>query len=151
MSVNDINCEVTNTGEENSTLHAMFFRCSNILHRRVGRRASRQRVLKILLEHGAITQGELRRLLGVQAGSFSELAANMEKHGLIKREKDAKDRRRMILRLTEQGEEIARLPVGIGDAELFHALCPDEQRQLRVMLQKIIDAHLAWKRRTEQK
>ena len=134
-----------------SPLQAKFFQCSHILHRRVGKRASRQRVLKMLLADESLTQGELRKRLGIQAGSFSELAARMEKRGLIEREKDRSDRRRVILRLTEQGGIAAGQPNEIGDEELFHALTAEERETLQGMLQKIIDAHEAWKRREKLK
>ena len=132
--------------QDSNALYAMFFRCSHILHRRVGIRASRQRVLKLLHEHGALTQRELRERLGIQAGSFSELAARMEKRGLIKRERDVEDKRRIVLRLTDDGENAAGQSEEIGDEELFSALTAGEQEALRGILQKIIDAHLAWKR-----
>ena len=134
-----------------SPLQAMFFQCSHILHRRVGKRASRQRVLKMLLADESLTQGELRKRLGIQAGSFSELAARMEKRGMIQREKDTADRRRVVLRLTEQGRIAAGQPNEIGDEELFHALTVEERETLQGMLQKIIDAHEAWKRREKLK
>lgn len=134
-----------------SPLQAMFFQCSHILHRRVGRRASRQRVLNMLLADEALSQGELRKRLGIQAGSFSELAAGMEKRGLIERKKDPQDRRRVLLRLTEQGRIAAGQPNELGDEELFHALTPEERGTLQGMLQKIIDAHEAWKRREKLK
>lgn len=132
--------------QNSNALYAMFFRCSHILHRRVGIRASRQRVLKLLFDHGALTQRELQERLGIQAGSFSELATRMEKRGLIKRERDGEDRRRIVLRLTEEGEITAGQSEEIGDEELFCALTAEEQETLRGILQKIIDAHLAWKR-----
>lgn len=113
MNPKKMNREPCDICQNSNALYAMFFRCSHILHRRVGNRVSCRRVLKLLLEHGALTQHELQERLGIQAGSFSELAAKMEKKGLIKRERDVEDRRRIVLR-------------GI--------------------LQKIIDAHLAWKR-----
>lgn len=140
-------CQPCDSFQDSNTLHAMFFRCSHILRRRVGIRASRQRVLKLLLEHGALTQRELRERLGIQAGSFSELATRMEKRGLIKRERDVEDRRRIVLRLTEEGKTAAHQSEEIGDEELFSALTVEEQEALRRSLQKIIDAHLAWKRK----
>lgn len=147
MNPKDIHWAIQDIRQNSSALCAMFFQCSHILHRRVGNRVSRQRVLKILLEHGALTQCELQERLGIQAGSFSELAARMEKRGLIRREKDIEDRRRVVLRLTEDGEAAAGESDEIGDEKLFHALSAEEQEALRGMLQKIIDAHLSWKRK----
>lgn len=149
MNPDEMNREPQDTGQNGSALHAMLFQCSNILERRVGNRASRQRILKMLLKEGTLTQGELQERLGIQAGSFSELAMRMEKRGLIERAKDAEDRRRVVLRLTEHGTEVAGQPNEIGDEELFRALTAEEREVLRGILQKIIDAHLAGKRGKE--
>lgn len=149
MNPNEIDQGKCDVSFDSNALYAKFFQCSHILHRRVGRRASRQRVLKMLLENGTLTQSEVRRRLGIQAGSFSELAAKMEKKGLIVCEKDTNDRRRVVLRLTEHGKKVATEPNEIGDEELFHALTDEEKNELRGMLQKIIDAHIAWKRGNE--
>ena len=146
MSSKKMNWKPCDACQNSNALYAMFFRCSHILHRRVGNRISRQRVLQLLLEHGALTQRELQKHLGVQAGSFSELATKMEKKGLIKRERDVDDKRRIVLRLTEDGETVAGQSKEIRDEELFSALTAEEQEILRGILQKIIDAHLAWKR-----
>ena len=151
MHPNKENQDMCCIDQNHSPLQAKFFQCSHILHRRVGKRASRQRVLKMLLADESLTQGELRKRLGIQAGSFSELAARMEKRGLIEREKDMQDRRRVILRLTEQGRVAAGQPNEIGDEELFHALTVEERETLQGMLQKMIDAHEAWKRREKLK
>lgn len=132
--------------QDESALYALFFRCSHILHRRVGARASRQRVLSLLCRNGAMTQKEIQNALGIQAGSLSELAARLEERGFITREKDEQDRRRIVLRLTDAGREKAGMSEHVGDAELFCALSAEEQVQLRVMLEKIVEAHKAWKR-----
>ena len=148
MDPNNENKELCENCQDSNTLYGMFFRCSHILRRRVGNRVSRRRILKLLLEHGALTQCELQERLGIQAGSFSELAAKMEKRNLIKRERDVEDRRRIVLRLTEDGKTAAAQSEEIRDEELFSALTPEEQEALQGMLQKIIDAHLAWKRKS---
>lgn len=131
---------------DDSALYARFFRCSHILHRRMGARASRQRVLSLLRQNGAMTQKEIQDALGIQAGSLSELAARLEERGFVTREKDEQDRRRIVLRLTDAGRAQAAQSAQVGDAELFAALDADEQAALREMLDKIIEAHEAWKR-----
>ena len=132
---------------DESALYALFFRCSHILSRRVGIRVSRQRVLSLLLQRGEMSQRELRELLGIQAGSFSELAARLEERGFLTREQDPADRRRILLRLTEAGRERAVRDSEARDEELFCTLSQEEQAQLRTLLQKIADGHEAWKKR----
>lgn len=132
---------------DESALYALFFRCSHILSRRVGIRVSRQRVLSLLLQRGEMSQRELRELLGIQAGSFSELAGRLEERGFLTREKDPADKRRILLRLSEAGRDRAVRDSEARDEELFCALSAGEQEQLRVLLQKISDGHEAWKKR----
>ena len=132
---------------DESALYALFFRCSHILSRRVGIRVSRQRVLSLLSQRGEMPQRELREALGIQAGSFSELAGRLEERGFLTREKDPADRRRILLRITEAGRERAEKDSRARDQELFCALSEEEQAQLRMLLQKIADGHEAWKKR----
>lgn len=130
---------------DDSALYALFFRCSHILHRHMGARVSRQRMLSLLGRNGAMTQKELQHALGIQAGSLSELAARMEERGFITRERDERDKRRILLRLTDAGREKAKQGTQVGDAELFACLCAEEQAALQVILNKIVDAHNSWK------
>lgn len=133
------------------SLHGLFLQCSNIIARRIGGNASRRRIIALLDERGELTQRQLRELLGIQAGSLSELVSRMEKFGVITRAPDEKDRRRIVLRLTDLGRERAREPRPIGDDRLFAALTADERAQMRRMLQKIVDAHNKWKKEVDGK
>ncbi len=133
------------------SLHALFLQCSNIISRRLGGNASRRRIIALLAERGELTQRELQELLGIQAGSLSELVGRMEKFGTVVRAQDEKDRRRIVLTLTDLGRERAREPRVIGDEQLFAALTEEEREQMRGMLQKIVDAHLAWKKEADGK
>ena len=90
---------------------------------------------------------ELRELLGIQAGSVSELAGRLEERGFLTREQDPADRRRILLRLTQAGRERAEKDSRARDQELFCALSEEEQAELRRLLQKIADGHEAWKKR----
>lgn len=128
------------------SLYALFLRCSNIISRRIGGNASRRRIIALLDEHGALTQRDLRVMLGIQAGSLSELVTRMERFGVIERESDSRDKRRVVIRLTEEGRKRAAEPRTIGDDRLFAALTGQEQEQLRSMLMKIEEAHIRWRR-----
>ncbi len=133
------------------SLHELFLRCSNIISRRIGGNASRRRIVALLYERGELTQREIRKILGIQAGSLSELVSRMEKFGVLTREPDESDRRRTVLRLTEKGMERAREPREMTDECLFAALSGDERAELRVMLQKIDDAHTKWRKEADGK
>lgn len=78
-----------------------------------------------------MSQKELQDLLGIQAGSMSEIAAKLEDKGLITRVRSEGDRRKVSLSITEQG----RVRVAQSDeahilrrrAELFAVLTPGER------------------------
>lgn len=133
------------------SLHGLFLQCSNIITRRIGGNASRRRIIALLNERGELTQRELQSLLGIQAGSLSELVSRMEKFGVITRAPDEKDRRRIVLRLTDLGRERAREPREMTDERLFAALTEEERETLGAMLRKIVDAHLKWRREVDGK
>ena len=95
-------------------------------------------------------QKELQDLLGIQAGSMSEIAAKLEDKGLITRVRSEDDRRKVSLSITEQG----RAWVAQRDeahilrrrAELFSALTPEERGTLEHLLDKL---SADWARRLE--
>lgn len=137
--------------EDEGTLHGLFLKCSNIISRRMGGNASRRRIIALLDEHGALTQRQLQELLGIQAGSLSELVVRMERFGVITRRTDEADRRRIVLELTPLGKARALEPRVMDDDRLFAALTAEEREELRRILQKIDDAHTRWRQEADGK
>ena len=105
-----------------------------------------------LCQRGEVPQKELQELLGIQAGSMSEIAAKLEDKGLITRVRSEEDRRKVSLSITEQG----RAWVVQGDeehilrrrAELFSALTPEEQSTLESLLDRL---SADWAQRLERR
>jgi MarR family transcriptional regulator for hemolysin len=62
--------------------------------------------LRILSEHDGLTQRELSDKVGVHPNTAVPALDNMEKHGLVKRVRDANDRRRMSVHLTPKGRRL---------------------------------------------
>ena len=133
-------------------LAGKFERCGRLLSLCIGKRRGQGRILNTLNERGEMPQRELQNLLGIQAGSMSEIAAKLEHKGLIVRVRSEEDRRKISLVLTEAGRAMA----AAGDeahilrrrAELFSALTPEEQHTLEGLLDKLSDD---WSRRLEQR
>ena len=122
-------------------LAGKFERCGRFLTYRLGRRRAQRKILGILREEGSISQRELQERLGVQPGSMSEIAAKLEARGLLERLRDEADRRKIRLRLTDQGlqwldrqdeDHILR-----RRAELFSALTAEERQTLEELLEKL--------------
>jgi MarR family transcriptional regulator, organic hydroperoxide resistance regulator len=62
--------------------------------------------LRILSEHDGLNQRELSEKVGVHPNTAVPALDNMEKHGLVKRVRDANDRRRMCVHLTPKGRRL---------------------------------------------
>ena len=136
---------------ERNDLAGKFERCGRLLSHCLGKRRGQGRILRTLCQRGEMPQKELQDLLGIQAGSMSEIAAKLENKGLIVRVRSEEDRRKIFLAVTEAGRD----EVAASDenhilrrrAELFSALTPEEQHTLEELLDKLSDD---WSRRLEQ-
>jgi len=93
--------------------------------------------LGILAERAPLSQQELGDALALEKSSVSRLVQQMEQRGWVTRERDARDSRLRLLRLTDEGMQIAgRLQRHMSEAHatLFAQLTPREQAALLVGL-----------------
>ncbi|MGO1949876.1 MAG: MarR family winged helix-turn-helix transcriptional regulator [Mycobacteriaceae bacterium] len=88
-------------------------------------------VLTYLVNGDAASQAELGEIIGVDRSDMVRLVDALEKRGLAKREKDAKDRRRQIISATKKGvkSQAALCPI-VQDAE-DKALDESTSKQLK--------------------
>lgn len=118
-----------------------FERCGRLISHCLGKRRGQGKILRTLCQRGEMPQKELQELLGIQAGSMSEIAAKLEAKGLIIRMRSETDRRKVSLSVTERG----RTWVSQSDAgqirrrrtELFSSLTAEEQDTLEALLDKL--------------
>jgi len=106
----------------------------------LGNRRGQGKILRILRKNGDLTQHELKEMLGIQAGSVSELLAKMEASGLIQRKRDQQDRRRILVSITEKGVEDLLLHEKQRirrQAVLYDCLTGEECRELIRLLSKL--------------
>lgn len=83
---------------------------------------------------------ELGDDLAVTRANISGLLRGLEKCGMVRREMDTTDRRRILVHLTPKGKEILEQAWPIYEetvAELFHPLNDEEQALLLSMLHKL--------------
>jgi DNA-binding MarR family transcriptional regulator len=66
---------------------------------RIGLNATDLNCLNILSFSGEMTAGELARATGLTTASITGVADRLEQAGFVRRERDAKDRRRVVIRL----------------------------------------------------
>jgi MarR family transcriptional repressor of emrRAB len=100
------------------------------------------RVLSVLFSQagGAAHPGELCERTGQSPANMSRLSDALVSRGLITRVLSSKDRRRLVLRITEGGEELVRrlLPTMFEPLRLIFEDLPDaEQRALVAQLKRV--------------
>ncbi|MNX80032.1 HTH-type transcriptional regulator MhqR [compost metagenome] len=96
--------------------------------------------LEILLHVGPLCARDLCQKLLTTSGNITLVLDNLEKRGLVRRVRESADRRVVTIHLTPEGEELIRsvFPRHVaGITQVFGALTPDEQEQLRVLCRKL--------------
>lgn len=101
------------------------------------------RVLSLIAMKPEITQKELGYLLDMRNQSLGELLNKLEQKGFIVREPSNEDRRTMVIRLTEEGKEAARI-AGMEDKDvlegIFDIVDEEERNKLSQQLSALIEA-----------
>ena len=88
-----------------------------------------------------MSQKELQDVLQIQPGSLSEILLKLEHKGFITREKDADDRRKSVISLTETRREVLKDQTPrIEEGKMFDVLDEEEQKELKRLLKKLLDA-----------
>ncbi len=97
-------------------------------------------ILEALLHLGAMNQRELGRKVLRSNANVCTVLENLEKGGLVRRERDADDRRIMNVSLTDEGRAlIERIfpPHAATIAGMFAVLSDEEQEQLAGLCKKL--------------
>jgi MarR family 2-MHQ and catechol resistance regulon transcriptional repressor len=102
--------------------------------------ASQFGVLEMLLHLGPLHQCELARRILKSSGNMTLVIDNLEKRGLVRRERSSEDRRFIEVHLTEDGEALIRR-IFPGHAAAITAelsvLTPEEQRLLGELCRRV--------------
>jgi len=64
--------------------------------------------LRHVRQHGSLTPGTLASYLFISKATVTGILDRLEDHGLVKRERDGSDRRKISVALTPEGEKLAR-------------------------------------------
>lgn len=96
--------------------------------------------LEALYHLGPLSTGQIAAKLLKSGGNLTMVLDNLEKRGLIMRERSTEDRRSIKIHLTEQGRQLTRriFPrMGEFIAKQMEHLSPDEQAQLGALCRKL--------------
>lgn len=97
-------------------------------------------VMETLHHLGPLCQNVIASKVLKSSGNMTMVIDNLEKHGLVRRERDVEDRRLVRVSLTPAGEEAIShiFPVHVAAiVEEMSALTPDEQRTLGALCRKL--------------
>lgn len=93
------------------------------------------RILSAMRNMHIVTQKELGIILDIRPQSLGELLQKLEAHGYIKRYRSKKDKRALVVELTEMGETFQLQRPNYD--ELFDDLTAEERNALKRSLKKI--------------
>ena len=117
---------------------------------RIGLNATDLNCLNILSFSGELTAGELARETGLTTASITGVADRLEEAGYVRRERDPRDRRRVVIRLVLESalRDVAPvfLPLILGWQAVVTQYTDDELRlivEFYDQMEQVIRAHLA--------
>lgn len=94
-----------------------------------------------MLEHGAVSQNQLGRYIGVEPGNMQGVIADLKKQNLIQSERDTKDRRHYVLELTPAGRAMAFDVLAArraGNEDILSIFTARERRTFFALMQKFL-------------
>ena len=100
-------------------------------------------VLMVLWETDGITVNEIAQKLILNTNTVTPLLKRMESLGIISRKRSGKDERKVIVQLTDKGNEMrveaSTIPENMTKALTTSEMTTDELIELRTKLNKMID------------
>ncbi|GAA2055893.1 winged helix DNA-binding protein [Catenulispora yoronensis] len=101
-------------------------------------------LLAALAESGPTSQADLGRRIGLDRSDVTAAVTDLEHRGCLERTPDPVDRRRNLVRITEEGQAfLAELDAEVAGAQeaLLAPLSPAERDQLVEMLTRVVEHH----------
>lgn len=131
--------EYINAVNEASYLYGEFV-CREL--ERIGMKLSYRHILNPLMEHDSLTQLQLVKITGLKAPTISISLRNMERDGLVSRDKknDA-DRRETHVCITDKGRKMYAKVLGIlskAEKTMLKGISKSELKAMRGTLDKMI-------------
>ncbi|MGI6412685.1 MAG: MarR family winged helix-turn-helix transcriptional regulator [Syntrophomonadaceae bacterium] len=125
------------------TIHEKFFQRlwkHQDFNRQITKNQSK--LISILYRYDDITATELARMLDIEKGSLTTMIDQLQEMGLVIREIDPHDRRKLLLSLSPAGEEQVEKMMELYDqilVELFHKVEPDEMDSFIKNLRQVVE------------
>ena len=98
-------------------------------------------VLNLLADEGPLSQQAIGEMLGIDRTTMVDLVDELERAGIVRRERNPHDRRSYAVTLTPQGKVKQKRAARAFDAavdDFFAPLSPAEREQLAGMLRRLL-------------
>jgi len=121
---------------------------SRDLSRRYGLTGPQLTILSEIANHQTLSVTELARYISLSQATVTDILNRLEKRGLVERTRDSADRRRVLIRITDQCREIlsqAPPPLQETFVERYGALSEWEQLMILSALKRVVDLMSAGK------
>ena len=122
------------------SVNAMLGQTNPMLHKEFGLTESQLAVLEAIFHLGPLCQGELGQKILRSGSNVTTVVDNLARNGLVRRQRDAHDRRMQIVHLTDKGRTAisAALPGHVGRiTSLMSVLSCEEQQELGRICRKL--------------
>ena len=103
---------------------------------------TQRRTLLIIHDRGEMTMTALHQIIGLEKGSLTAVIDQLIRKGLVKRERDQKDRRRVNISLSETGKKkvkILRMEIADHIRKNLERLPPEDRKRFYRTVESLID------------
>lgn len=121
---------------------------SKDLSRRYGLTVPQLTILSEIANHDSVSVTELARFISLSQATVTDILNRLEKRGLVERTRDSIDRRRVMIRITDQCREIlsqAPPPLQETFVERYSRLSEWEQLMILSAFKRVVDMMSAGK------
>lgn len=127
---------------EDKELLFIMEKCGHFLYHRRGSKRGQLKILRLLAEHGTITQKELLEVLTLKSGSVSEMVGKLETQGFITKERSDTDKRKINITLTDEGRAFLAEKTELMQRQeevLFDSLTAEQRDMLKELLSTLLN------------
>lgn len=106
----------------------------------IGMRYSYRHIMKPLMENESLTQLELVKITELKAPTISITLRNMERDGIVRREKNDSDRRETHVFITDKGKKMYTMVLAAlenAENKMLEGLTEKELKAMRMTLDKM--------------
>lgn len=97
-------------------------------------------IMMVMWEREVVSEKEIGEALYLKSNTLTDTLRLMEKKGLIKKTRDKDDKRKLVIRISEQGKKLKKKAINVPKTlEQEHWLTDEEFIEYKRLLHKLLD------------